>query len=87
MPVFGGTEGVELSSAVISATGIAETSGDKTFNDMWDEWYQPLSDETRDRTGDLMTGRITPEEWIEAVQKKADEVKADPAIIKYERTL
>lgn len=86
MPVFGGTEGVELSSAVISATTIAETSGASTFNDMWDEWYVPMSDETRDRTGDLLTGRITPEQWIEAVQKKADEVKADPAIIKYERT-
>lgn len=86
MPVFGGTEGIELSSALASAIEIAEASGEATFNDQWDSWYTPLSEEARDRTGDLMTGRITPEQWIEAVQAKADEVKADPAIPKYERS-
>jgi N-acetylglucosamine transport system substrate-binding protein len=86
MPVIGGSEGIELSSALASAIEIAEASGDATFDDSWDQWYTPLNDETRDRTGDLLTGRITPEQWIEAVQAKADEVKADPAIPKYERT-
>ncbi len=86
MPVFGGTEGVELSSAVTSAIEIAEASGEATFDDQWDSWYVPLMEEARDRTGDLLTGRVTPEQWIEAVQAKADEVKADPDIIKYERT-
>lgn len=86
MPVMGGTEGVELSPAVMAATSIAEASGDDTFDYSWKGWYEPMNEETRDRTGDLLTGRITPEEWIEAVQKVADEVKADPDIIKYERT-
>ena len=39
----------------------------------------------RDRTGDLMTGRISPEEWIDAIQAKADEVKGDDSIPKYSR--
>jgi N-acetylglucosamine transport system substrate-binding protein len=86
MPVFGGSEGIELSSALASAIEISEASGEATFNDQWDSWYTPLHDEARDRTGDLMTGRISPEQWIEAVQAKADEVKADDSIPKYERT-
>jgi N-acetylglucosamine transport system substrate-binding protein len=86
MPVLGGTEGVELSSAVMSATAIAEAAGNDIFDTLTDEWYPPLNDEMRDRTGDLMTGRMTPEQWIEAMQAKSDEIKADPDIPKYERT-
>jgi N-acetylglucosamine transport system substrate-binding protein len=86
MPVSGGTEGVELSSAVQSATAIAEAAGDDIFDTQTDAWYTPLNDEMRDRTGDLMTGRMTPEQWIEAMQTKADEIKADDAIPKYERS-
>jgi N-acetylglucosamine transport system substrate-binding protein len=86
MPVIGGTAGVELSSAVQSATQIAESAGDDIFDSQIGAWYTPLNDEMRDRTGDLMTGRMSPEQWIEAMQAKADEVKADPDIPKYERT-
>ncbi len=85
MPVNGGTEGVELSSAVQSATAIAEAAGDQIFDTQIDAWYTPLNDELRDRTGDLMTGRMSPEEWIDAIQAKADEVKADDTIPKYSR--
>lgn len=85
MPVMGGTEGVELSSAVLSATAMAEAAGDNIFDTQTDAWYTPLNDEMRDRTGDLLTGRITPEQWVEALQAKADEVKADDSIPKYER--
>ena len=35
MPVQGGTEGVELSPAVIAATAIADASGEATFDYMW----------------------------------------------------
>ena len=86
MPVIGGTEGIELSSAVQSATAIVEAAGDNIFDYQIDAWYTPLNEEMRDRTGDLMTGRITPEEWIDAVQAKADEVKADDSIPKYTRS-
>ena len=85
MPVTGGTEGVELSSAVQSATAIAEAAGDQIFDTQTDAWYTPLNDEMRDRTGDLMTGRMSPEEWAQALQAKADEVKADDTIPKYSR--
>ncbi len=71
MPVIGGTEGVELSPAVMSATAIAEASGEDTFNYMWKDWYRAMADESRDRTGDLLTGRISPDEWMEAMEAMA----------------
>jgi len=85
MPVIGGTEGVELSPAVISAVAIAEASGDDTIDYRWKDWYRDLSNEARDRTGDLLTGRITPDEWMEAMEAKAAEVREDPDVIKYTR--
>jgi len=85
MPVIGGTEGVEVSPAVMSATAVAEASGDATFNYLWKDWYRALADETRDRTGDLLTGRITPDEWMEAVEAMAEQVRNDPDIVKYTR--
>ena len=85
MPVAGGTEGIDLSSAMQSAIAAAEGSSESTFDYSWKGWYRDLTDETRDRTGDLLTGRISPEEWIESVQAKADAVKADPDVVKYER--
>jgi hypothetical protein len=36
--------------------------------------------------GDLLTLRITPEQFVEAVQAKADEIKANPDIPKYTRS-
>ncbi|HRW08681.1 MAG TPA: extracellular solute-binding protein, partial [Caldilineaceae bacterium] len=85
MAVSGGTDGVELSSAVQSATALVEAAGDNIFDYQIDAWYTPLNDEMRDRTGDLMTGRMSPEEWADALQAKADEIKADDTIPKYSR--
>lgn len=85
MPVYGGTEGVEVSSGMSSALAAVEAAGENIFTYNYESWYTDLSFETRDRTGDLLTGRITPEQWVEAVQAKADSIKADPNIIKYTR--
>ena len=86
MPVMGGTEGVELSAAIISATGIAEKSGEATFDYRWKDWYTPMDEEARDRTGDLLTGRIEPAQWMEAMEAKAAQVLEDPDIPKYTRS-
>jgi N-acetylglucosamine transport system substrate-binding protein len=86
MPVAGGTEGVEVSSGMTSALEAVEAAGEDIFTYRFSSWYTDLSFEARDRTGDLMTGRITPEEFVEAVQAKADAVKADPNIPKYTRS-
>jgi N-acetylglucosamine transport system substrate-binding protein len=88
MPVAGGTEGVELSPAVVSAVAAAEASGEDTFNYMWGggvKWYFDLDTEAADRTGDLLTGRISPDEWMEAMEAMAAQTREDPDIIKYTR--
>ena len=85
MPVAGGTEGVEVSSGMSSALAAVDAAGENIFSYSYENWYTDLSFETRDRTGDLLTGRITPEEWVEAVQAKADSIKADANIPKYTR--
>jgi N-acetylglucosamine transport system substrate-binding protein len=86
MPVTGGTEGIEVSSGMESALAAVEAAGEQIFNYRFATWYQDLNFETRDRTGDLLTGRITPEQYIESVQAKADQVKADDSIPKYTRS-
>lgn len=83
MPVFGGSEGIELSSALQSALDAAETAGEELFNYRWKDWYTPLSDGTRDNMGELLTNRITPEQFVENLQIIADTVKADDDIPKY----
>jgi N-acetylglucosamine transport system substrate-binding protein len=85
MPVAGGTEGIEVSSAMQSALQAVENAGDEIFSYRFSGWYRDLSDEVTNRTGDLLTNRIGVDEFIESVQKKADEVKADDSIQKYER--
>ena len=85
MPVIGGTEGVELSPAVMAATAVAEAAGDDAFNYKWKDWYRDMSDEARDRTGDLLTGRIEPDEWMAAMEAMAVKVKEDPDVTKYTR--
>ncbi len=86
MPVIGGTEGVELSPAVMSATAIAEKAGDDAFDYMWRYWYTDLSTESANLTGELMTGRIQPEQWMEGMEAVRAKVKADPDIPKYSRS-
>lgn len=87
MPVIGGTEGVQLSSALESALTAVDAAGESTFtpNYYLAGWYSDLSTEVRDRLGDLLTGRISVDEFIDAVQDRADRVKADPEITKYRR--
>jgi len=87
MPVFGGTEGVTLSSDMQSAVAMAEVCAGKVFP--WTRfggWYADLGKEADAKTGDLLTKRITPAEFIDAVQKMADKVKADPEVTKFTRT-
>ena len=85
MPVIGGTEGVKLSSAMESAIKAVEAAGDEIFVYKFSGWYSKLGKEVSNRTGDLLTKRITPDEFIDAVQKMADEVKQDPDVKKYKR--
>ena len=85
MPVVGGTEGVELSAALSSAISALDGAGDMAFNTRYRSWYSDLSTEVSNNMGELMTGRISAEEFCETVQGIADDVKADDDIPKYSR--
>jgi N-acetylglucosamine transport system substrate-binding protein len=87
MPVFGGTEGVTVSAGMQSAVKLAETCAGKTFPwASFEGWYSDLNKEADAQTGNLLTGKINPDQYIEAVQKMADKVKADPLVTKFTRT-
>ncbi|MCY4144864.1 MAG: N-acetylglucosamine/diacetylchitobiose ABC transporter substrate-binding protein [Chloroflexi bacterium] len=84
MPVFGGSESVELSGALTSALQAVEAANGG-FNVLYGGWYSDLRTQVNNSTGELMTGRITPEQFAETVQASADAVKADSDIPKYTR--
>ena len=82
MPVFGGSEGVELSSALTSALNAAEAANGG-FNYLSRGWYSDLWTAVKNATGELLTNRMSPEQFADTVQAAADEVKADDDIPKY----
>ena len=84
MPVFGGSEGVELSSALQSALEAVEAANGG-FDYLSRGWYSDLWTAVANATGELLTGRISPDQFAETVQAAADEVKADGDIPKYTR--
>lgn len=84
MPVFGGSEGVELSSALTSALQAAEAANGG-FRHRFGGWYSDLGRAAANATGELLTGRISPDQFAETVQAAADAVKADDDIPKYTR--
>ncbi|MFI6814487.1 N-acetylglucosamine/diacetylchitobiose ABC transporter substrate-binding protein [Nonomuraea sp. NPDC050328] len=85
--VPGAADGLELSpGTLVSQRALAAAGEAKALITWkWNGWYQPLLTEIRDATNALMYGRATAAEFTERMQKKADEVKADPAVKKYQR--
>ncbi|GII21768.1 N-acetylglucosamine/diacetylchitobiose ABC transporter substrate-binding protein [Planosporangium mesophilum] len=80
-----GSEGVTFPPGVTSSRAAFKAAGQDTFDLTWDKDYKPLDVEARTQTNALMFGRITPDQFCERVQKKADEVKNDKSIIKFKR--
>jgi N-acetylglucosamine transport system substrate-binding protein len=87
MPVMGGTEGVKVTSAIQSAVGIVEACGENVFPFMrYGVWYSEMGQEASIRLGEMLAKKITPEQFLEAVQTAADQVKANPKVTKFTRT-
>ena len=86
MPVIGGTEGAKVSSSMTSALATVEAAGQEVYvRPKFVGWYNDLNVEVRDAMGELLTGRLTPDEFIDRVQAKADDVANDPDIAKFTR--
>ncbi|MFI6601292.1 N-acetylglucosamine/diacetylchitobiose ABC transporter substrate-binding protein [Nonomuraea sp. NPDC050536] len=83
--VKGATEGRKLSPGVQSATDALNGAGENTVYYQWQQWYGPLKDEAIAATGALMSGDLTPDKYLERIQKKADDIKNDSSIKKFSR--
>jgi len=85
MPVVGGTEGANLSEGMKTAVDLVTAS--KGVSMVWNvtNWYSQLNKAIDTHTGELMTGKIKPDEFIATMQKEADAVAADPDIKKFKR--
>lgn len=87
MPVIGGTEGAKVSAGMQSAVKVVETAGKDIFPFFrYSGWYGDMEKEVNAQMGNLMTKKLTPDQFIEAAQKIADKVKADPEVTKFKRT-
>jgi N-acetylglucosamine transport system substrate-binding protein len=85
MPVQGGTEGANLSSATKSAVQLVDQAKGTTIQMNFTNWYSTLSKELETHTGELMTGAIKPDQFLATMQQAADKVAKDPDIEKFKR--
>jgi len=85
MPVVGGTEGAKLSEGMKSGVDLVTQSKGVAMSWNLTNWYSQIAKELEQRTGELMTGVIKPDEFITNMQKAADTVAADPDIKKFKR--
>ncbi|MGV9303237.1 N-acetylglucosamine/diacetylchitobiose ABC transporter substrate-binding protein [Nonomuraea sp. NPDC003727] len=83
--VKGAGEGRALSPGVRSASDAVAAAGANTVYWRWERWYAQLKDEAIAATGQLMSGGLTADKYLERIQKKADEIKKDSSIKKYSR--
>lgn len=68
-----------------SAAAALAAAGTNTVDWRFNGWYAELATELDAATGQLMTGRITADQWADRLQKKADAVKKDSSIKKFSR--
>jgi len=85
MPVVGGTEGAKLSEGMKSGVELVTASKGVAMSWNFTNWYSQLNKELETHTGELMTGKLKPDDFRAAMQKAADAVAADPDIKKFKR--
>ncbi len=82
-----GTEGVTLTPGLASAKQAVDAAGPNAFNWLYEGWYKKLSKEmVAVATGELMTKKITPDEWVKRCQDGADQIAKDDTIKKFKRS-
>ncbi|MBT2526969.1 N-acetylglucosamine/diacetylchitobiose ABC transporter substrate-binding protein [Streptomyces sp. ISL-99] len=81
----GGTDGIELTPGLKSATAALEKAGDNVVNPRMQDWYVKLQKEQIGVAGlgEMMAGRATPAETIKKIQAFADAAAKDQSIKHY----
>ncbi|MBO0655569.1 N-acetylglucosamine/diacetylchitobiose ABC transporter substrate-binding protein [Streptomyces triculaminicus] len=81
----GGTEGLTLPSGLASSQQVLEAAGKNVVNPRLQDWYVALQKEKIGvaAIGEMMAGRLTPDEAITKIQRFADETAKDDSVKKY----
>lgn len=84
--VNGSAEGVDLPPGLASAAKAQDAAGANIITSArFEGWYKELFDYAWAQQNILMGGRMTVDEYLDKVQKKADKIKADSSIAKQTR--
>ncbi|MFI9238008.1 N-acetylglucosamine/diacetylchitobiose ABC transporter substrate-binding protein [Streptomyces sp. NPDC053079] len=81
----GGTEGLSLPPGLASSQEALTKAGKNVVNPRIQDWYVALQKEKIGvgALGEMMAGRLTPDEAISKIQRYADETAKDSAVKKY----
>lgn len=81
----GGTEGLTLPSGLASSQEALTKAGKNVVNPRLGDWYVALQKEKIGvgALGEMMAGRLTPDEAITKIQRFADETAKDDSVKKY----
>ncbi|MCG5212726.1 N-acetylglucosamine/diacetylchitobiose ABC transporter substrate-binding protein [Streptosporangium sp. KLBMP 9127] len=86
--VNGAAEGLDLPPGLRSAAKVQDAAGRNIITDArFEGWYKELFDYSQAQTNSAMAGRITPEEFADRMQKKADAIKKDSSVSKQTRSV
>ncbi|GAA1410968.1 N-acetylglucosamine/diacetylchitobiose ABC transporter substrate-binding protein [Catellatospora coxensis] len=83
--VKGAADGLTISNALTSASKVA-AAAPEVISWRYEGWYAPLVTAVGNAATDLLAGKSTPDAFMAAVQKVADEVAKDEKIVKQKRT-
>ncbi|HLR97571.1 MAG TPA: N-acetylglucosamine/diacetylchitobiose ABC transporter substrate-binding protein [Jiangellaceae bacterium] len=84
--VAGAADDVELPPGLASAQAGLDAAGDDVVNWLYPTWYRSLENPAIDTMmGDLLTNRISVDEWVEGCEAEAAAVRDDDSVTKYTR--
>ncbi|GLZ78783.1 carbohydrate ABC transporter, N-acetylglucosamine/diacetylchitobiose-binding protein [Actinorhabdospora filicis] len=84
--VAGKSEGMPDTPGVRAVQEALKTTASAAYPFKFDEWYANASKGIiRPKLGEVMAGRLSPDEFITIAQKAADDIKADSSIQKQHR--
>ncbi|MFC7644278.1 hypothetical protein ACFQX6_28845 [Streptosporangium lutulentum] len=78
-------EGLTLKPGLKSASDALTAAGDNAVWFLFRKWYVEMHDEVAAASGQLMSGKLTVDEWMDRAQKKADSIKSDSSVKKFTR--
>lgn len=82
------TEGLQLGTAFDSVVNAVTAAGTDLLDPLagYLAWYNKLVTEVNNQMAALLTKRVNPTEFLDNIQKVADEIAQDPSIKKFKRS-